>query len=76
MSGPVFTQVRGNMEVCWRRESALSMSGLTVAAALSATALAEWWEGPQPVKATSTKCVVDHSGRTIKSLTQSSTSWA
>lgn len=60
ISGPVFTQVRGYMKVCWQSESVLSMAGLTVAAALSATALADGWEGPQAVKATSTNCVIDH----------------
>lgn len=34
------------------------MTGLTVV--LSATALADWWEEPEPVKATSTNCVIDH----------------
>lgn len=42
-------------------ENALSVSGLTFVAALCAPALEEGREGPQPVKATSTNCVIDHS---------------
>lgn len=42
-------------------ENALSVSGLTSVAALCAPALEEGREGPQPVKATSTNCVIDHS---------------
>lgn len=52
-------QVRGYkeriLEMDRERENVLSV------AALCASALEEGWEGLQPVKATSTNCVIDHS---------------
>lgn len=63
LSAPVFTQVKGLYEsMLAERGSALSMAVLMAAAALSATSSAERWEGPRPVKATSTNCVIDHGG--------------
>lgn len=58
ISGPVFTpSTRKNSGDGYRERG----GGVLSVAALCASALEEGWEGLQPVKATSTNCVIDHS---------------
>lgn len=65
--------------VIWKyggRERESLFSGLTIAAAARwATALADWWRGPQPVKATWINCAIAHGSRQ-ENLMHLSTSWS